>query len=30
MRKMFQFILAKATGGAEIAADSIDHPRRYI
>jgi TetR/AcrR family transcriptional regulator, transcriptional repressor for nem operon len=24
------FILAKATGGAEIAADSIDHLRRYI
>jgi TetR/AcrR family transcriptional regulator, transcriptional repressor for nem operon len=24
------FILAKATGGAEIAADSIDHVRRYI
>jgi len=24
------FILAKATGGAEVAADSIDHLRRYI
>ena len=24
------FILAKATGGAEIAADSIDHLRRYV
>ena len=24
------FILAKATGGAPIAADSIDHLRRYI
>jgi len=24
------FILAKATGGAEIAADSIDHLHRYI
>jgi TetR/AcrR family transcriptional regulator, transcriptional repressor for nem operon len=24
------FILAKATGGPEIAADSIDHLRRYI
>ena len=24
------FILAKATGGADIAADSIDHLRRYI
>jgi TetR/AcrR family transcriptional regulator, transcriptional repressor for nem operon len=24
------FILAKATGGAAIAADSIDHLRRYI
>lgn len=24
------FILAKATGGAEIAADSIEHLRRYI
>ena len=24
------FILAKAAGGAEIAADSIDHLRRYI
>ncbi|AXS41283.1 TetR/AcrR family transcriptional regulator [Breoghania sp. L-A4] len=24
------FILAKATGGAELAADSIDHLRRYI
>jgi len=24
------FILAKATGGAEIAADSIDHLRRFI
>jgi TetR/AcrR family transcriptional repressor of nem operon len=24
------FILAKATGGAEIAADSIDHLRSYI
>jgi TetR/AcrR family transcriptional repressor of nem operon len=24
------FILAKATGGAEVAADSIDHLRRYV
>jgi TetR/AcrR family transcriptional repressor of nem operon len=24
------FILAKATGGAKVAADSIDHLRRYI
>ena len=24
------FILAKATGGAEAAADSIDHLRRYV
>jgi len=24
------FILAKATGGAEIAADSVDHLRRFI
>jgi TetR/AcrR family transcriptional regulator, transcriptional repressor for nem operon len=24
------FILAKATGGAEIAADSLDHLRSYI
>jgi hypothetical protein len=28
--KNFCFILAKATGGAAIAADSIDHLRRYI